>query len=75
MLLRAKICDSGFGVSCTGQVYGLFCGIGACQGCLVEVEGHGIVEACMTPVKDKMKVYPASYHEGSPSGSEAGACA
>jgi aerobic-type carbon monoxide dehydrogenase small subunit (CoxS/CutS family) len=30
---------------------GLFCGIGACQDCLVEVDGVSGVRACLAPVK------------------------
>lgn len=57
-LLQAGLLDQGFGKSCTGQVYGLFCGIGACQGCLVEVDGRGVVEACMTMAEENIRVYP-----------------
>lgn len=28
-----------------------FCGVGACQGCLVSVDGASPVEACLTPAK------------------------
>lgn len=35
-----------------------FCGIGACQGCLVRVEG-GLVEACLTPARADLRVEPA----------------
>ena len=48
--------ESGLGKSCTGQVFGLFCGIGACQGCLVTVEGRGTVEACLTPAREGLRV-------------------
>ena len=47
---------TGCGTSAVGQTYGLFCGIGACQGCLVEVEGRGVVEACLTIPHDGMRV-------------------
>jgi predicted molibdopterin-dependent oxidoreductase YjgC len=30
---------------------GLFCGIGACQDCLVTVDGVGGVRACVAPVR------------------------
>ena len=55
-LLRATPCREGFGNSCTAQVFGLFCGMGACQGCLVEVQGQGRVEACLTPSQEDMQV-------------------
>jgi aerobic-type carbon monoxide dehydrogenase small subunit (CoxS/CutS family) len=34
-----------------GNAVRYFCGIGACQGCLVRCEGR-IVEACLTPAMD-----------------------
>lgn len=51
-------CESGLGTSDTGQTYGLFCGIGACQGCLVKVDGHGVKEACLLMSRDDMLVHP-----------------
>lgn len=36
-----------FGHDGGGRELRYFCGIGACQSCLVKVEGH-IVEACLT---------------------------
>ncbi|MCP5091776.1 MAG: (2Fe-2S)-binding protein [Gammaproteobacteria bacterium] len=60
---------AGYGTSVIGQTYGLFCGIGACQGCLVEVEGRGVVEACLTFPDDGMRVNPV--HSGSDHGSAA----
>ena len=33
----------------------LFCGIGQCQNCLVEIGGR-IMEACLTPCRDGMDV-------------------
>lgn len=35
---------------------GLFCGIGICFECLVEVEGQGIVRACQTTARDGMRL-------------------
>lgn len=35
-----------------------FCGIGACQGCLVRVDGK-IREACLTPASARLQVEPA----------------
>ena len=32
-----------------------FCGIGACQNCLVTIEGT-LVEACLTPARDGLRV-------------------
>jgi len=50
--------NDGCGTSASGQTFGLFCGIGACQGCLVEIEGRGVVEACLTAPQDGMRVNP-----------------
>lgn len=33
-----------------------FCGIGACQGCLVAIEGRA-VEACLTPASEGLDVW------------------
>jgi aerobic-type carbon monoxide dehydrogenase small subunit (CoxS/CutS family) len=57
-LLRECRDSSGFGKSPSGQILGLFCGIGACQGCLVAVEGRGSVEACLTPSQVGIRVQP-----------------
>ena len=51
----------GFGTSVSGQTYGLFCGIGACQGCLVDVQGRGAVEACLTVPHNGMRVNPVNH--------------
>ena len=56
MLARECSDEAGFGNSPTGQIYGLFCGIGTCQGCLVKIKGRGIAEACLTPSRDGMEV-------------------
>ena len=39
-----------------GDVRGLFCGMGVCQECRVQVDGRGGVRACMTPVADSMRI-------------------
>ncbi len=39
-----------------GEPRGLFCGMGVCFDCLVTVDGRSGVRACMTPVRDGMKV-------------------
>jgi predicted molibdopterin-dependent oxidoreductase YjgC len=38
-----------------GSSRGLFCAMGACQECVVEVDGS-LMEACRTPVRDGMVV-------------------
>ncbi len=55
-LLRADPDNREYGRSGSGQPYGMFCGIGACQGCLVRIEGRGVVEACLTPARDGMRI-------------------
>ena len=44
-----------FGSDTLGQETRYFCGIGACQCCLLRVDGV-IREACITPVKAGMRV-------------------
>jgi predicted molibdopterin-dependent oxidoreductase YjgC len=39
-----------------GSPRGLFCGMGLCFDCLVSVDGHAGVRACVTPVRDGMRV-------------------
>lgn len=39
-----------------GSARGLFCGMGACFDCLVEVDGDPSVRSCITPVRHGMKV-------------------
>lgn len=34
----------------------MFCGIGLCYDCMVTIEGVGNVRACITPVREGMKV-------------------
>ena len=40
----------------SGEARGYFCGMGVCQDCLVTVDGLPNVRACMTPVKDRLRV-------------------
>lgn len=44
-LLKAGILS--YGTSSSGQAFSIFCGIGQCQSCLVEVEGKAVREACL----------------------------
>ena len=39
-----------------GEARGYFCGMGVCQDCLVTVDGVPNVRACMTPVREGMRV-------------------
>ena len=40
----------------SGEARGYFCGMGVCQDCLVTVDGLPNVRACMTPVRDHLRV-------------------
>lgn len=40
----------------TGAPRGLFCGMGVCFDCLVTVDGVADRRACMTPIRDGMRV-------------------
>ena len=40
----------------TGEPRGYFCGMGVCQDCLVTVDGAPNVRACMTPVRQGLRV-------------------
>lgn len=55
-LLRAGIISLG---SDGGRLSGrIFCGIGACQGCTIAVEGGAPVEACLTPARTGLRLSP-----------------
>ncbi len=57
-LRRAGVQD--LGLAAGGLRARYFCGIGACQSCLVSVDGASPVEACLTPAQDGMRVSQAS---------------
>jgi len=40
----------------TGEPRGYFCGMGVCQDCLMTVDGLPNVRACMTPVREGLRV-------------------
>jgi predicted molibdopterin-dependent oxidoreductase YjgC len=40
----------------SGSPRGVFCGMGVCFDCLVTVDGRPDVRACVTPVRDGMRV-------------------
>lgn len=42
-----------------GNPRGLFCGIGICFDCLVEIDGESGQRACMVPLEDGMRVCSA----------------
>ena len=39
-----------------GEPRGMFCGMGICFDCLVTVDGRSGVRACMTPVREGMRI-------------------
>ncbi len=39
-----------------GRPRGFFCAVGNCASCLVEVDGEANVRACITPVRDGMRI-------------------
>lgn len=39
-----------------GDARGLFCGMGVCFDCLMEIDGRPNVQACLVPVADGMRV-------------------
>ncbi len=45
-----------FGTSSTGRKRGLFCGMGACQECLITIDGKRSQRACMSEVRADMQV-------------------
>lgn len=55
----------GYGRDPAGRDTRYFCGIGACQGCLVGVAGR-LVEACLTPAEDGLRAEPATAGPGTP---------
>ena len=46
-----------YGPDALGGTYNQFCGVGACQRCLLRVDGV-VVEACLTPASDGLQVEP-----------------
>ncbi|MCL6710013.1 (2Fe-2S)-binding protein [Pseudomonas sp. R2.Fl] len=46
-----------FGMDALGRQTRYFCGIGACQGCLVRIDGVAR-EACLTPARPDIAVRP-----------------
>ncbi len=55
-----------FGASRAGRARGLFCGMGACQECLVVVDGKRSRRACMTELRQDMAVETQDDRAGAP---------
>ena len=49
-------------VTSSGDSRGIFCGMGVCHDCLVEVDGNHNQRACMTKVKDGMRIFKQKYY-------------
>ena len=46
----------------SGDPRGIFCGMGVCYDCLVEVDGNQNQRACMTKVKDGMRIFKQKFY-------------
>nr|WP_131848032.1 (2Fe-2S)-binding protein [Baia soyae] len=44
----------------SGSARGLYCGIGHCMECRVQVQGKGQVRACLTPLQEGMEIQEGS---------------
>lgn len=65
-------CFAGAGIKAfrttrTGAERGLFCGMGVCQDCLVEVDGRSNLRACMVKVEGPMRVRREAFERPPPS--------
>lgn len=60
-LMRAGERD--LGADGAGARLRYFCGIGACQGCLVSIDGS-IAESCLMPASDGLRVDPVEVAHG-----------
>ena len=56
----------------SGSGRGLFCGIGICFDCIVEIDGESGQRACMIPLQDHMDV--RSHGTGTSTGTGSGSC-
>lgn len=53
-----------FGTSPSRQPYSVFCGIGQCQNCLVDIDDKGPGEACLTFCHDGLVANPLKNGHG-----------
>ncbi|GAB6919694.1 (2Fe-2S)-binding protein [Rhodococcus erythropolis] len=47
-----------FGITRTGDPRQPFCNMGTCFDCVVTINGHPLVRACMTTVRSGMEIVP-----------------
>ena len=60
-LMRAGLRD--FGSDAAGARLRYFCGIGACQNCLVSIDG-AVMESCLTPAREGVAVETVEAADG-----------
>ena len=49
-------------VTSSGESRGIFCGMGVCHDCLVEIDGNQNQRACMTKVKNGMRIFKQQFY-------------
>ncbi|MFC5337607.1 (2Fe-2S)-binding protein [Leucobacter denitrificans] len=67
--IAAALTESGcsaWRTTANGKQRGLFCGIGICFDCIVEVDGESGQRACMIPLEDGMDVRPQRSRSSAP---------
>lgn len=52
-------CGTAWRTTKSGRPRGLFCGIGVCYDCIVEIDGQSGQRSCMIPLQNGMDVQPA----------------
>ena len=49
-------------VTSSGESRGIFCGMGVCHDCLVEIDGNQNQRACMSTVKNGMRIFKQQFY-------------
>ena len=49
-------------ITSSGESRGIFCGMGVCHDCLVDVDGNQNQRACMTKVKNGMRIFKQQFY-------------
>ena len=49
-------------ITSSGESRGIFCGMGVCHDCLVEIDGNQNQRACMTKVKNGMRIFKQQFY-------------